>query len=367
MIPLLDLKTQYASIQTEIDAAVADVLRSGGFILGPEVAGLEREIAAYCGCNHGIGVASGTDALRLVMVALGIGPGDEVITSPLSFVASASMISHCGARPVFVDIDAKSYNLDPESIEPAITPRTKAILPVHLFGQPADMDPILELAGRRGLAVIEDCAQAIGARYRGRRVGCLGRAGCLSFYPTKNLGAYGDAGMVLTQDPALAEQIDVLRRHGERRKYYTDLLGYNSRLDAIQAAILRVKLRHLDHWNRARQAIAARYDLLLADLPLVRPHRAAEREHLFHQYTVRTAQRDALAEHLGRRGIATGIYYPVPLHRQAPYAELNARLSLPQAEAASREVLSLPIYPELTPSQIDEIGAAVRCFWDVSK
>jgi dTDP-4-amino-4,6-dideoxygalactose transaminase len=259
VIPILDLKAQYESIKDEINTAIAEVLESTQFILGPVVRDLEQRVAAYCGCKYGVGVASGTDALRLTLTALGIGPGDEVITTPFTFIATANTISHCGARPVFVDIDPRTYNIDPTTIEAAITERTKAILPVHLYGQPADMDPIMELAEAHGLYVIEDAAQAIGARYKGRRVGSIGHAGCLSFYPTKNLGAYGDGGMVVTSDAALAEKTDVLRRQGGKKKYHAEVLGFNSRLDSLQAAILGVKLKYLDQWNEARRQVAQRY------------------------------------------------------------------------------------------------------------
>jgi len=365
MIPVLDLKTQYASIRSEIDAVLQTVLQSTEFILGPAVRELERSVADYCECAHGIGVASGTDALRLTLAALGIGPGDEVITTPFTYIATANTISHCGATPVFVDIDPRSFNLAPEAVERAIASRTKAIVPVHLYGHPAEMDPILQLADAHGLAVVEDGAQAIGARYRGRRVGSFGIAGCLSFYPTKNLGAYGDGGMIVTRDPKLAEQLDVLRRQGGRRKYHADVLGFNSRLDSIQAAILSVKLRHLEAWNNSRRELARRYNRLLADLPLTTPSEIGEVEHVYHQYTIRVSQRDALAAHLKSRGIGTMIYYPVPLHLQALYlGSESTQVSLPHAEQAAQEVLSLPMYPELSSAQQDQIAAAIREFLD---
>jgi len=258
VIPILDLKAQYAAIEQEIDKAIKEVLLSTQFILGPTVQDLEQRMAAYCGCRYAVGVASGTDALRLTLTALGIGPGDEVITTPFTFIATANTISHCGATPVFVDIDPRTYNIDPVAIEAAITEHTKAIVPVHLYGQPADMDPIMELAEAHGLHVIEDAAQAIGARYKGRQVGSIGHAGCLSFYPSKNLGAYGDGGMVVTKDAALAEKVDVLRRQGSKRKYCAEVLGFNSRLGSLQAAILGVKLKYLDGWNERRRQVAQR-------------------------------------------------------------------------------------------------------------
>jgi dTDP-4-amino-4,6-dideoxygalactose transaminase len=327
MIPILDLKAQYESIKDEIDAAIAEVLESTQFILGPAVRDLEQRVAAYCGCKYGVGVASGTDALRLTLTALGIGPGpfgtaqdkDEVITTPFTFIATANTISHCGARPVFVDIDPRTYNIDPAAIEAAITERTKAIVVVHLYGQPADMDPIMELAEAHGLYVVEDAAQAIGAHYKGRRVGSIGHAACLSFYPTKNLGAYGDGGMVVTNDAALAEKVDILRRQGGKKKYHAEVLGFNSRLDSLQAAILGVKLKHLDDWNEARRRVAQRYNELLASLPVTTPYESPDAYHVYHQYTIRAPQRDALAAYLKERGIGTMIYYPVPLHLQELY------------------------------------------------
>lgn len=364
MIPILDLKAQYAAIQPEIDAAVKQVLESTEFVLGPTVRDLEQRLAAYCECEYGIGVASGTDALRLALTSLGIGPGDEVITTPFTFIATANTISHCGAKPVFVDIDPKTYNLDPHLIEAAITQNTKAILPVHLYGQPADMEPILALAKRHGLYVVEDSAQAIGACYKGRRVSSLGQVGCLSFYPTKNLGAYGDGGMVVTLDAVLAEKIDILRRHGGKSKYHADVLGFNSRLDALQAAVLGVKLNHLESWNEQRRRVAQRYNELLEDLPVVTPYEAPGAFHVYHQYTIRAEKRDELASYLKRSQIGTMVYYPVPLHQQGMYADLGyVEGDLPQSEKASREVLSLPMYPELTEMQQTQIATAIREFY----
>lgn len=364
MIPILDLKAQYESIKDEINAAMAGVLESTQFILGPAVRDLEQRVAAYCGCQYGVGVASGTDALRLTLTALGIGSGDEVITTPFTFIATANTISHCGARPVFVDIDPRTYNIDPAAIEAAITRHTKAIVPVHLYGQPADMDPIMELAEAHGLCVIEDAAQAIGARYRGRRVGSIGHAGCLSFYPTKNLGAYGDGGMMVTNDAVLAEEVDILRRQGGKKKYHAEVLGFNSRLDSLQAAILGVKLKYLDTWNEARRQVAQRYNELLANLPVTTPYESPDVYHVYHQYTIRALERDALAAYLKERGIRTMVYYPVPLHLQGLYADLGyGEGSLPASEAAGREVLSLPMYPELTEAQQMEIASAIREFY----
>ena len=364
MIPILDLKAQYESIKDEINAAIAEVLESTQFILGPAVRELEQRVAAYCGCKYGVGVASGTDALRLTLAALGIGPGDEVITTPFTFIATANTISHCGARPVFVDIDPRTFNIDPAAIEAAITEHTKAILPVHLYGQPADMDPIMELAEAHGLCVIEDAAQAIGAHYKERQVGSIGHAACLSFYPTKNLGAYGDGGMVVTNDATLADKIDILRRQGGKKKYHAQVLGFNSRLDSLQAAILGVKLKYLDKWNEARRRVARRYNELLAGLPVTTPHESSDAYHVYHQYTIRAPQRDALAAYLKERGIGTMVYYPVPLHLQGLYASLGyGEGSLSVSEAASREVLSLPMYPEMTEEQQMMVAEAIREFY----
>ncbi len=366
MIPILDLKTQYEQLRDEIAVALQGVLDSGAFVLGPDVKALEQEVADYCRCRYGVGVASGTDALRLSLAALGVGPDDEVITTPFTFVATANTISHSGARPVFVDIDPLTYNLDPDAVAAAVTPRTKAIVPVHLYGQPAEMDAIMAIADQHSLAVIEDAAQAIGAEYKGRRAGSIGHVGCLSFYPTKNLGAYGDAGMVVTNDPALADKLDVLRRQGGKTKYFHEVLGFNSRLDTLQAAILRVKLRYLERWQEGRREAACRYDGLLAasGAPVTTPYVRSDVRHVYHQYTIRAPQRDALAKHLHERGISTMIYYPLPLHLQGLYRDLDmAEGALPHAEAAGREVLSLPMFPELTEAQQEEIVAAVAEFY----
>lgn len=366
MIPILDLKTQYDQLRDEIAAAIQGVLESGAFVLGPDVKALEQEVADYCRCRHGVGVASGTDALRLSLAALEIGAGDEVITTPFTFVATANTISHSGARPVFVDIDPLTYNLDPALVAAAVTPATKAIVPVHLYGQPAAMDAIMAIAEQHGLAVIEDAAQAIGAEYQGRRAGSIGHVGCLSFYPTKNLGAYGDAGMVVTNDAALADKLDVLRRQGGKTKYFHQVLGFNSRLDTMQAAVLRVKLRYLERWQEARRAAARRYTELLAasGAPVVTPYVRPDVRHVYHQYTIRAPQRDALAQHLQQRGVGTMIYYPLPLHLQGLYRDLGmAEGSLPHAEAAGHEVLSLPMFPELSVAQQEEIVAAIAEFY----
>ena len=364
MIPILDTKAQYQAIKTEIDAAVAAVIESGSFILGPNVKALEQALAEYTATRKAVGVASGTDALRLSLAALGAGAGDEVITTPFTFVASANTISRAGATPVFVDIDPRTFNLDPDAVARAVTPRTKGIVVVHLYGQPAAMDDLQRIADQHGLWILEDCAQAIGARWRGTPVGALGVAGCYSFYPTKNLGAYGDGGLVATNDLALGARVEQLRRHGGKDKYNVEVLGYNSRLDELQAAILGVKLRYLPAWTHARQAVAQRYDALLHDTPVTTPFVAPDAEHVYHQYTIRAPERDALAAHLRDHGIGTMVYYPVPLHRQPLYAPLGLGPgAFPQAEAAAASVLSLPIFPELTAEQQTEIAGVIRGFY----
>ena len=374
-VPLLDLKPQYEAIRADVERAIRRVVDSQMFILGPEVAAFEQEIAAYVGVPHAVGCASGTDALVLSLHALGLGPGDEVITTPFSFFATASCVMRHGAVPVFVDIDPKTFNIDPARLESAITPRTKAILPVHLFGQCADMDPILALARTRGIAVVEDACQAIGATYRSDRsgtthgAGSMGTTGAFSFFPSKNLGAFGDGGIVTTNDEALAARLRMLRVHGERERYKHQAIGWNSRLDALQAAILRVKLPHLDAWSKGRIANADRYDRLFADAGLVAsgqitlPERAPFGGHIFNQYTIRVKGRDALGEHLKARGIGWAVYYPIPLHLQECFASLGYRPGdLPQTEAAAAEVMSLPIYPELTPAQLERVVEEIAAF-----
>jgi len=337
------------------------------------VARLEEELASYPGCRFALGVGNGTDALQLAYMALGLKPGDEVIVPAFTFVATAEAAALLGIRPVFADIDPRTFNLDPASVEARISPRTRAIVPVHLFGQAADLAPLLELAERHRLFVIEDNAQAIGAIYRDRKTGTFGHIGCLSFFPSKNLGAYGDGGAVLTDDPALHERLSMLANHGARRKYYHELIGVNSRLDALQAAILRVKLRHLDAYTRARQEAAARYDALLADCPgLTLPYRAPKRTHVFHQYTIRVhpdvpGGRDGLQRYLQQRGIPTAIYYPVPLHQLPAFADFGPHDTLPEAEKAAREVLSLPMHTELTPEQQAYIADAIRTYVETAQ
>ncbi|HID10660.1 MAG TPA: DegT/DnrJ/EryC1/StrS family aminotransferase [Candidatus Latescibacteria bacterium] len=353
-VPLIDLVRQYRTLQGEIDEAIRRVVESGRFIGGPEVEALEEEVARYVGVRYAIGVASGTDALWLSLMALGVGPEDEVITTPFTFAATAEAIALLGARPVFVDVDPQTYCIDPGRIEEAITPRTKAIVPVHLFGQPVDWEPIEEIAKRYGLFMIEDGAQAIGAEYRGRKACSLGHVGCLSFFPTKNLGAYGDGGMVTTDDPEMADRIKVLRVHGAGEKYAHKVLGTNSRLDAIQAAVLRAKLPHTDRWNARRREIAALYDELLREVDwVVTPYVRPGCLHVYHQYSVRVPDRDRVRERLAEVGVATAVHYPIPLHLQGAFRYLGYKEgNFPVAEKVSREVLSLPIFPELTDEEV---------------
>ena len=363
-IPLLDLRKQYGTLREEIRAALDEVLESQQFILGPKGALLEQEVAAYCDTRHAVGLANGTDALTLALAACGVGPGDEVIVPAFTFVATATAIVRLAARPVFADIDPATFNLLPGEIDARRTPRTKAVMPVHLYGLPADMDAINERAARHGLVVIEDNAQAIGASYKGIRTGSLGDAACFSFYPTKNLGAYGDAGLVTTNSAELATRIRTLRNHGQTGKYLSTEPGWNSRLDEIQAAILRVKLRHLSNWQRARQANAVEYTRLLNQVPGVMPPVVPEGfEHVFHQYTVRIERRDALQQFLSERKIGSTVYYPHPLHLQPLYASLGHKAGdFPHAERAAQEVLSLPMYPELRKEQIARVVEAIADF-----
>lgn len=347
-VPILDLRAQYATIRDEVMAAVESVLESQQCIGGPLVTELEKKVAALSDCAYAVGVSSGTDALLCSLMALNIGTGDEVITTPFTFFATAGCIARVGAIPVFVDIDSRTFNIDIEGIRAAISPRTKAILPVHLFGQVCDMDPILAMAAEHGLPVIEDAAQSISATYKGRKAGSMGTCGCFSFFPSKNLGAAGDGGMIVTNDANLYDRITLLRSHGARPKYYHAAIGGNFRLDPIQAAILLVKLPHLDEWSQARRRNAAWYDERLADSPVERPYVLPECVSIYNQYCIRVPQRDALTDHLKRREVQTEIYYPLPLHRQPCFTHLGyAEGSLPQSEAAAREVLALPCYPEL--------------------
>ncbi|MBN1855475.1 MAG: DegT/DnrJ/EryC1/StrS family aminotransferase [Dehalococcoidia bacterium] len=367
-IPLTDLTSQYLSLKADIDAAIQGALLSGSFILGPEVQSFEQEMAAYCQTGHGIGVASGTDALHLALLACGIGQGDEVITTPFTFIATAESIAKCGATPVFVDIEPGTYNINPALIEQHITPRTRALLPVHLYGQACDMTRIMAIARGNGLKVIEDCAQALGATWNGQRVGSFGDAGCLSFFPSKMLGAFGDGGLVVTYSDEVAQQVRILRNHGARRKYYHEVNGFNSRLDSLQAAVLRVKLPHLDRWLAQRNDIAVSYAAALGTLPgLAVPVPTPGSTHAFNYYTIRlqgtAGYRDRLADYLRSSGIASAIYYPVSLHLQDVYRGLHyAPGTYPVSEKAQDEVLSLPIYPEMTPSQVEQVTDAIATF-----
>jgi len=361
-IPMLDLAAQYGSIQQELRAAVEAVFARGQFILGPEVAAFEAEISKVCGTAYGVGVASGTDALILALHAAGVARDDEVIVPAFTYIATADSVSLLGAIPVFCDVQADTFTLDVAQLEQRITRRTKAIVPVHLFGQAADMDGILRVARTARLVVIEDAAQAIGAVYRGQPVGSLGDCACLSFYPTKNLGAAGDAGMIVTSSPDMAARLRSLRAHGTtQHKYLSEEQGWNSRLDELQAAILRVKLRHLEDWTAARQAHAARYDQALAPVRgVTRPGVGPGRTHVYHQYTIRVAERERVQRFLAGQGISSTVYYPVPLHLQPMYAHLRYEPgSVPQTERAALEVLSLPLYPELKSEQIDRVAAGV--------
>jgi dTDP-4-amino-4,6-dideoxygalactose transaminase len=363
-LQMVDVVGQYQTIKTDVDAAVHRVLDSGQFILGREVGELESAIAEYVGVRHALGCASGTDALQIALMALGIGPGDEVISTPFTFVATAETIGIVGATPVYVDIDPKTFNIDPAKIERAITPRTRAIIPVHLYGQPADMDPIMEIARRRGLVVIEDAAQALGASYQGRKVCSLGHIGCISFFPSKNLGCFGDGGMITTNDPELDAKMRIIAAHGSKIRYYHDVLGINSRLDTIQAAILNVKLKHLDRWNTARQQAATRYTALLAAVPVTPPAVDSRGVHIFHQYTLRAPRRDALAASLKEAGIPHAVYYPVPLHLQKAFASSgNKRGDFPITEQAAAEVISLPMHTELSEEQQRFVMDAIARFY----
>ncbi len=361
MIPFVDLKAQYRAIKPEVDAAIASVLETCEFTLGSEVAAFENEFAAYCHAEHGIGVNSGTSALHLALLAAGVGPGDEVITVPFTFIATVSAIAYTGARPVFVDVDPSTLTMDPGAVEAAITPRTKAIIPVHLYGRPADMDPIVAIARRHGIVVIEDAAQAHGAEYKGRRAGSLGDMACFSFYPGKNLGAYGEGGIVVTDSPEYTRTLRMLRDWGAEKKYQHVLKGYNYRMEGIQGAVLRVKLRHLEDWTEARRAAAARYDELLIDGGVETLPPATAMRHVYHIYAVRTGSRQEWQDALQRDGIHTGVHYPIPVHLQPAFADLGYRAGrFPASEHAAREVLSLPMFPELTAAQCETVCGAVR-------
>ena len=367
-VPLLDLKAQYATIRDEVQAAMDRVVESQYFILGPEVEALEQEVAAYSGCAFGIGMSSGTDALLAALMAIDIQPGDEVITAPYTFFATAGCVVRAGGRPVFVDIDPATYNMDVAQIEAAITPRTRAIMPVHLFGQMADMDVVMDVAQRHNLIVIEDAAQAIGSEYKGRRAGSIGHIGCFSFYPSKNLGGFGDGGLATTNDPALADMLELLRGHGAKPKYYHKYVGGNFRLDALQAAVLRVKLKYLDDWSAGRQRNAATYRRLFNEarldevigLPVELPHM----RHIYNQFVIRCPQRDELMAFLKERKIGVDIYYPVPLHLQECFRGLGHQPGdFPESERAAKETLALPIYPDLTDEMAAWVVGAIAEFY----
>jgi len=364
-VPLLDLKEQFLTIKEEVMAALEQVLESCEFILGPNVSAFEQEIAEYLGVKHAIGVGNGTDALVLILDALGIRPGDEVITTPYTFVATAECVSRLGAKPVFVDINPITLTIDPEKLEQAIPPRTKAVIPVHIFCRAADMPRIMDIASRHGLFVVEDACQSIGGEIEGKKLGTFGNAGAFSFFPTKNLGAYGDGGLVVTDDDELAERIRMLRAHGSKVKYHNGLIGYKSRLDKKQAAVLRVKLRHLNEWDSRRREIALEYNKLLKDLPLQLPDPGDKGEHVFHLYTILTDNREELRAYLKSRGVETGVYYPTPLHLQPAYADLGYRRGdFPVSESAYERNLSLPMYPDLTDEQIHYVAETLRGFFE---
>jgi dTDP-4-amino-4,6-dideoxygalactose transaminase len=362
-VKLLDLVPQYEAIRDEIRAAVDEVLSSQQFILGRKVEALEAEIARYCGTKHAVGVASGSDAILLALMALGIGEGDEVITTPYTFFSTVSSITRLGAKAVFADIDRRTYNIDPAAVAKAVTPKTRAVIAVHLFGQAADMDALMGAAGTR-VCVIEDACQSIGARYKGRVTGSIGRAGCLSFFPSKNLGGFGDGGMIVTNDAKLADTARLLRGHGARERYYHDVVGINSRLDALQAAVLSVKMRHLEAWHEGRRANAAFYDARLSRIPGVAvPYIEPHNWSIYNQYVIRVKERDALKAYLVESGIGCEVYYPVPLHLQKCFAFLGGRAGLmPESEAAARETLAVPVYPELAEAQKEYVVLKIAEF-----
>jgi len=359
MIPMVDLKTQYHALKPEIDQAVLDAIESTQFILGPNVTSFEQETAAYLGAKHAISCASGTDALQLAILAAGIKPGDEVITTPFTFIATAEAICYAGATPVFVDIDPQTFNIDPALIEAAITPRTKALIPVHLFGQPADMAPIKAICDKHKLLLIEDCAQSFGAATNGAMTGTLGSLGCFSFFPSKNLGCYGDGGLITCATDELADQIKVLRNHGSRVRYHHSVIGYNSRLDDIQAAILRVKLKRIDQFNNGRRRVAHLYSELLGDIVTV-PHEDGKGIHVYHQYTVLTDRRDDIMAKLSEKQISSAVYYPIPLHRQDVFAAAYASVALPVAENVASRCMSLPVYPEMPEESVRLVAQTIR-------
>jgi dTDP-4-amino-4,6-dideoxygalactose transaminase len=356
MIPMVDLKGQYLTLKDEIDSNLLKALEKTQFILGPNVRALEEECAKYLGVAHAVGVASGTDALHLALIAAGIKAGDEVITTPFTFIATAEAIRYIGAKPVFVDIDPETYNMDLQQAEAAITPQTRAILPVHIFGQPVDMPAVMALAEKYNLQVIEDCAQSFGAHIEGKQSGSFGIAGCFSFFPSKNLGGYGDGGLISTNSAEVAEHLRVLRNHGSWKQYHHSEIGFNSRLDELQAIILRTKLKHIDSYNTNRRRVAHRYSAALAEMPgITPPHEDGCGHHVYHQYTLLAEQRDVIMQALRDNDIGCAVYYPIPLHQQEVFAEECAELSLPVSERVSQQCMSLPIFPELQDEQVDQI------------
>jgi dTDP-4-amino-4,6-dideoxygalactose transaminase len=361
-VPFLDLKAQHAPLRGAIDSAIAKVIDEAAFAGGPFVVRFEADFAAFCNCPHAIGVGSGTEALWFSLLALGVGPGDEVITVPNSFMATAEAITYCGAEPVFVDVDERTYTMDPGALAKAITVKTKAIIPVHLFGQPADMDPILEFAREHGLFVVEDACQAHGAEYKGRRVGTLGDAGCFSFYPGKNLGAFGEAGAIVTMNAELQAKIRTLRDHGQVRKYHHTMIGWNGRMDGIQAAVLGIKLQHLENGNQLRRSHAMAYNQALNDIQEVAtPAELANVRHVYHIYAIRVQERDEVMRLLGEKGVGSGVHYPVPIHLQEAYRGLGYQQGdFPVAERCATEMISLPMFPELSPSQVSWVSQSVK-------
>ncbi len=360
-IPFLNLKAQHQALKAEILAAVSEVIDNTAFAGGPYVAKFEEEFATYCTTRHAVGVGNGTDALWFALLALGVGPGDEVITVPNTFIATAEAITYCGATPVFVDIDESTYNMDPALVERAITPKTKAIIPVHLYGQMADMDPIMEIARKHNLFVVEDASQAHGAEYKGRRAGTIGHVGCFSFYPGKNLGACGEAGACVTNDPALRAKIAMFREHGQPKKYYHDVIGWNGRMDGIQGAILSIKLKHIEKWTEARRFHAQAYTRALEKVHgVLTPTEAAGRRHVYHLYVLRVKNRDQMLKNLADKGVNCAIHYPVPLHLQTAYQHMGlGKGSFPIAERCAEEIISLPMFPELTPEEVQQVITTV--------
>ncbi|MEJ2725048.1 MAG: DegT/DnrJ/EryC1/StrS family aminotransferase [Deltaproteobacteria bacterium] len=363
-VPFLDLKTQFREIEHEVLPMVKEAMENAAFIGGPQVLGFEREFAAFCDSKHCVGVNSGTDALRFALLAAGVGPGDEVITVSHTFIATTEAVSQVGARPVFVDIRPDTYNIDANKIEEVITPNTKAIIPVHIYGQPADMNGVMEIAGKHNLTVIEDACQAHGALHRNRKAGSIGRVGCFSFYPGKNLGAYGEGGAVVTQDSDIAQRIRMIRDHGQGKKYFHDVEGYNGRLDAIQAGVLRIKLKRLDDWNKARRRNASYYDHLLSEIPgVTTPAQADDTVSVYHLYVILVDDREGLQRYLGEKGVGTGLHYPLPLHVQKAYAHLDYKKGdFPVTESVASRLLSLPMFPELTREQIEYVAECIKQF-----